>query len=436
MSNLNCLNSIVNSCLVLNIDIANPKSWNGNTGYTITSLNKYCDATVTKFDLCDWGLTQYDVARATSLTASTEINYTDNVLDLESIKYNDASGNTFSIGTITDQFDSYTGSYLYLSGGSYFQNFFKLYGYEYELMPYRFNDGFTIETWLYIDDNTFNNMSNVADGTFLYFGTRAENKFNGYYSGNTGYTSCSGATLINDHPTNVELGVDNNVLSFKFNEDRTLQYNYIDSDFIIKSCASNPVTQTGWTQITITFTPNEKIRNFDEVLDCAPARDGRLVTYVNGRKFWDIQDFPEFWFKPMDTAPDKQIGVPYVISWGGGSYGLKYSYNYPVDTGSTIYEQNINNSELLIESNFNGSFTGGIQILRFHSCALNFAEVKHNFKIDNERFGLPTSFGGRIIDTFNRVNNYLMNCSFYSRAKVQDLNVSVNNLNCPINNFI
>ncbi len=397
--NLSCLSNIVNNCLILNIDIANPKSWNGNSGFTVSNLSSYCDAITTTKESCDWGLTQYDIGAASALTESHTL---DKTFHMYETAYNDASGNTFAFGNIADSFDANAGSYFTLDGG-YLQNFFKLYGYSYELLPTRFNNGFTFETWVKINDNTFSSITGDTDGIFLYLGARAENKFGSlitgntvYHSGASAYTTCTGATFIADHTDNLELGVDNNVLAFKFNSDGSLGYKYIDDKFNSLTCKSNKIiTTTGWTQITITFTPDELIRNFDAIKDCAPLRNGTLGFYVNGRKFWTVNKFTEFSFKPMDTSPDKQVGVPYNISWGGGSFGLKYSWNYNND--EPYYINNPSNNNLLIEENYNGSFIGGIQILRMHACALDFTEVKHNFKIDNQRFGLNINFGGRMI---------------------------------------
>ena len=58
----------------------------------------------------------------------------------------------------------------------------------------------------------------------------------------------------------------------------------------------------------------------------------KLIFYVNGRPIWTLNDFPEFYFKAFNNDREKQLGVPYSISWGGGSFGLKYSWQYDIQT--------------------------------------------------------------------------------------------------------
>jgi len=53
---------------------------------------------------------------------------------------------------------------------------------------------------------------------------------------------------------------------------------------------------------------------------------------VNGRAMWIIKDFPEFYFHAFDNQKEKQLGVPYSMSWGGGSFGLKHSWHYDYQT--------------------------------------------------------------------------------------------------------
>jgi hypothetical protein len=98
--------------------------------------------------------------------------------------------------------DPTAGYYQELYGGFY-QGFYKLNGYDYEVFPERVNKGWTVEMVLkpriedeyYIDNSTqeyLNNRYPENAGTFFYFGTRAENKFYHNYGGSplsdSGYT--------------------------------------------------------------------------------------------------------------------------------------------------------------------------------------------------------------------------------------------------------
>lgn len=322
-------NTLFSDCMLFNIDLSKVKSYDSNSAYTISSLTKWCNAVSDKMIVEDFGLTMYDVGRTTSLTANTLYNTLDTTYKMYRIGENDGSGHTsYSSYTITPQFDVNSGLYFQLSGG-YFQNFFKLYDYQYEILPYRFNNGFTFEAWLKIDDSTFSNISSKDDGFFLYLGTRAENKYTTLFSGDTTYQTSTGYTLGPDNIGDLEDGLKNNVLGFKFNDDKTLGYRYIDENSYVLDCSTNKqITATGWTMISLSFNPYETIDNFAVVMDCAPDRLGDLSVYINGRLFEKVKSFPEFWFKPLNTDKEKQVGVPYNISWGGGSFGLKHSWNF------------------------------------------------------------------------------------------------------------
>ena len=52
-------------------------------------------------------------------------------------------------------------------------------------------------------------------------------------------------------------------------------------------------------------------------------RKGRLKIYVNGRRFFTIENFEEIIPRGLNTDKEKQVGVPFNISWGGGTQGLR-----------------------------------------------------------------------------------------------------------------
>jgi len=74
-------------------------------------------------------------------------------------------------------------------------------------------------------------------------------------------------------------------------------------------------------------------------LNCADLRKGDFIIYVNGRQFWKIKEFDEFYFRGFKNAREKQEGVPYNVSWGGGSFGLKHSYHWDLNP-RTIFDEN------------------------------------------------------------------------------------------------
>ena len=94
-----------------------------------------------------------------------------------------------------------TGNYHELYGGFY-QGFYKLFGYDYDIFPERMNKGWSVEMLLKprlvneytpsSGETTLNEIYPDNKDIFFYFGTRAENKFYHYADGHprclTGYT--------------------------------------------------------------------------------------------------------------------------------------------------------------------------------------------------------------------------------------------------------
>ena len=132
-------------------------------------------------------------------------------------------------------------------------------------------------------------------------------------------------------------------------------------------------------------------------LDDKKYRMGRLRIYVNGKPFYTIEDFEEIIPRALNTDKERQLGVPFNISWGGGTQGLHenltfssttYPYNnyiqdpelFPKNilSGTTFAGMKTN---ILLEQNFGGTFEGGISQFRMYVTPLSSAEVKHNFQV-------------------------------------------------------
>jgi hypothetical protein len=139
-------------------------------------------------------------------------------------------------------------------------------------------------------------------------------------------------------------------------------------------------------------------------LDEKFERNGRLKIYVNGKLFDTIENFEEVIPRGLNTDKEKQVGVPFNISWGGGTQGLRENLTFssctelednyiqdpeslPINdlSGTTLSGLNTN---ILIEQNFAGTFEGGISQFRMYIEPLSSDEVKHNFEILKEQFFL------------------------------------------------
>jgi hypothetical protein len=351
------------------------KSWDLNTGFTAFSLTKWAGAVSDNINLYDFGLTEFDNGRIDKMWSGITLTPNDTLFSMYRIGHNivrnPTSGNTSGV-TATTTFTGYSisgvttgtsGNYFELNGG-YLQGFFKLDGYNYQLLPGRYENGITVETLVHLNTG--------SSGIFYMMGTRAEDKYNPYFSGETtvkgtvisgntisgmtiDVTSVSGVSTSEHNYLDAYYEVDvnrkafadwgaknkieykefppidnikGNAIAFFLTAEKHLGYKYIDEKgLIVQNISPSPITATGWTMIAIAFTPNDQIEDLT-LIDCAPQRPGKLLFYINGRAIWINHDFPEYFFKALKNQKEKQIGVPYSISWGGGSFGLRYSWHY------------------------------------------------------------------------------------------------------------
>jgi hypothetical protein len=140
-------------------------------------------------------------------------------------------------------------------------------------------------------------------------------------------------------------------------------------------------------------------------LDETRFRLGRLKIYINGRIFYVVEDFEEVIPRALDTDKEKQVGVPFNMSWGGGTQGLHENLTLSACTSLNVgdyiqdpecFPDNILSSttlnklktHILLEENFAGTFDGAISQFRFYTEPLSSPEVKHNFKIVKTNFNM------------------------------------------------
>jgi hypothetical protein len=164
------------------------------------------------------------------------------------------------------------------------------------------------------------------------------------------------------------------------------------------SLIAPPYTQTGATA------PGEvELVNLNEkwLIDKF-YRKGRLKIYVNGRRFFTIENFEEIIPRGLNTDKEKQVGVPFNISWGGGTQGLRENLTFSSTTGTTYIQDpeslptndlvgtdySALTTNILLEQNFGGTFDGGISQFRMYVSPLSAPEVKHNFNLLKDTFNM------------------------------------------------
>lgn len=194
-------------CLVVYYDFNNPNIYiTGSTsGSSIYSLVSWNDAINSGYTLSTIGLTGIDngliifdklsgdtknEALLDALTGSTL------VIPSGETRFimNKVTGTTGNFVYPIDTLSGLSGNYANFCGGFY-QGYYKLDGYSYEILPTRVHQAWAAEFWLNPQNNcsgitnTLNDQYPNNKGFFFYMGTRAENKFWNQFNGiDTGCT--------------------------------------------------------------------------------------------------------------------------------------------------------------------------------------------------------------------------------------------------------
>lgn len=98
----------------------------------------------------------------------------------------------------------------------------------------------------------------------------------------------------------------------------------------------------------------------------------KLYFYVNGKLIYITRELPRFNFRELDDLYEKQEGVPYNISIGGGTQGLSETVlqNYMLNP-TRVYP---------LEKYFAGSFIGYIKDFKFYEENLEYMKIYKNYK--------------------------------------------------------
>jgi len=399
---MNTYCELVNNGLLVNIDVSNINSWDLNTGLTINSVSKWKYAKVGDDNILDYGLTAFDFGYTDRMSNSVNVNNFNDKLTLRRVGYNiinNPDDTIFSGYSSNISYQNYdilpigSGSTRYFNlDGGYLNGFFKLYEYDYEILPIKFKEGFTIETMLYLNSN--------SNGIFIYFGVRSEDKYNPYYrdefisddtlsgvntSENNYLNSYTEEYVRKKSFVNPEdsfdiqyvntLQIDNlkkNAIAFGINDEKKIECKYVDSNGIVNTLESmSRINSTGFTLITITYKPYDITDDYMCI-----DRYGDLKVYCNGILFWKIIEFPEMNFRELRNDKEKQIGVPFNISWGNGTIGLKNSWHYGYMKYDLIYDKSyeyINN--VFIPQNKDGVFDSNCLIDSNDNISISFTGV-------------------------------------------------------------
>jgi hypothetical protein len=142
--------------------------------------------------------------------------------------------------------------------------------------------------------------------------------------------------------------------------------------------ASGMVPDNEWVQVAIRFMAYETYIGCD--LNGVPRRKGRLDFFINGYLKYSISEFDEFLFKDLMEYREKQEGVPFNYSLGGGTQGL-------LET-NTVGGPDPKDENLVIQENFAGTFYGDLSKFRLYGCCLDVTTIRYRFNQLCADFGI------------------------------------------------
>lgn len=173
----------------------------------------------------------------------------------------------------------------------------------------------------------------------------------------------------------------NNAISFQVREDGSVGYKYMIQDcekeegYSIENEWSYPgIAPYGeWVTIDVRVVPIVKY----SVTDFGYIRSKdymRLIVYANGKLVLYSKELPMLSLRMLNDLYEKQEGVPYNISLGGGTQGL----------ADVVYEnyKDVPEYVLFLEKEFGGSFTGYLKSFKFYTCNQDFTKILANVRFE------------------------------------------------------
>ena len=186
---------------------------------------------------------------------------------------------------------------------------------------------------------------------------------------------------IKNKEYNVLQDIYRNAFALQIKDDGTIGYKYL-----IKDCESEEEKYKIESEFTLTpiihnkmwYTVNVKIvpvrhlpKNYKCLTQNSINDNMQIYIYVNGKLVMVSKELPMLNLKLLNDLKNKQEGVPFNISLGGGTQGL----------AEVVYLNYMKLPEyvLPLEKEFAGSFIGWLKAFRFYTCPLNYLEITKNY---------------------------------------------------------
>lgn len=232
-------------------------------------------------------------------------------------------------------------------------------------------NGFTVDNWVEGTEITIRDVK----------GSPQENYFLLFDRTCHGLTVDSNLNKLVNNTYNVMNDIYRNAFALQIKDDGSIGYKYIvqdcdaDNGYSILSEFSyeDVIPYDEWATVHVRIEPLGKIYNA-QTLTTSSEQKVRLMFYVNGRLVMVSKEIPTFNFRELNDTPDKQEGVPFNISLGGGTQGLcdVVYYDY----------RKTPNKVLTLEKEFGGSFIGYFKSFKMYDCRINFSEVVQNYMFE------------------------------------------------------
>lgn len=269
----------------------------------------------------------------------------------------------------------------------YFENELNIVDFEYET-----DNGFLLTSandYYFYTDNKFLLFDRTPKGytvrdwvegsQMMYFGKRNKFKGNLFILMNR---TCTGYTVrdidkLRDQANNkyddLYNDIYNNAFALRIKDDGSIGYRYLvldcESDNKGKYTVEEGYSFPGVISDCEWHTVHVKVKNYIGKV--------KLYFYVDGKLVYITKDLPEFNFHALNDLYEKQEGVPFNISLGGGTQGLAETVqiNYMLEP-TRVYP---------LEENFAGTFIGYMKSFKFYNCSLEYMNILNNFKYENKR---------------------------------------------------
>lgn len=186
---------------------------------------------------------------------------------------------------------------------------------------------------------------------------------------------------IKNKEYNVLQDIYRNAFALQIKDDGSIGYKYlvkdceseeekykIESEFTLFSA----IQEKRWYTINVKIIPIKSLFSDNK---CQLQRNSeekmQIYIYVNGKLVLVSRELPMLNLKLLNDLMDKQEGVPFNISLGGGTQGLS----------EVVYLNYMKLPEytLPLEKEFGGSFVGWFKSFKFYTCPLMFNEIIKNY---------------------------------------------------------